>query len=127
MVLSHGITDSAECWPGVAALLAGHFDLVMVDARGHGKSGRPEAGYSYEKQVSALRAVDWEQTVDALHCPTLLVTGDVAAGAIVTRTIAEAAVQRNPRLREIRVGGAGHSIRRDRRAAFLEALCRFLL
>ena len=67
MVLSHGITDSAECWPGVAALLAGHFDLVMVDARGHGKSGRPEAGYSYEKQVSALRAVDWEQTVDALR------------------------------------------------------------
>ena len=80
-----------------------------------------------EGVVSALRPVNWEQTVDALQCPTLLITGDIDADALVTRPIAEAAVQRNPELREVRIGGAGHSVRRDKSEVFLEALRRFLV
>ena len=39
ILLLHGITDSGECWPRVAHDLAGSYDVIMTDARGHGHSG----------------------------------------------------------------------------------------
>lgn len=38
LVLSHGLGDSGRCWWRVAVALEQHFDLVMVDARHHGRS-----------------------------------------------------------------------------------------
>lgn len=46
LVLAHGITDSGLCWARVAKELEKNFDVIMVDARGHGESDRPEDGYS---------------------------------------------------------------------------------
>lgn len=40
LVLLHGITDSAACWSRVMGDLEGEFDLVALDARGHGRSPR---------------------------------------------------------------------------------------
>jgi N-formylmaleamate deformylase len=40
LVLSHGLTDNGLCWSRVAAALAPEFDIVMLDARGHGRSSR---------------------------------------------------------------------------------------
>ena len=45
LVLSHGITDSGLCWAREAAILQADYDVIMVDARGHGLSDRPEDGY----------------------------------------------------------------------------------
>lgn len=42
LVLSHGLTDNGLCWRRFAAALAGAFDVVMIDARGHGASARPD-------------------------------------------------------------------------------------
>lgn len=38
MLLSHGLTDNGLCWTRLAAALASDFDVVMLDARGHGES-----------------------------------------------------------------------------------------
>lgn len=46
LVLAHGITDSGLCFDRVARALEDDYDLIMVDARGHGHSDKPESGYS---------------------------------------------------------------------------------
>ena len=48
VVLLHGLTGSGACWAPVARALEGDFDVVMPDARGPGRSSRPEHGYRYE-------------------------------------------------------------------------------
>ena len=46
LVLAHGITDTGLCWIRAAQVLQEVFDIIMVDARGHGHSDKPERGYS---------------------------------------------------------------------------------
>ncbi|MHA1979268.1 MAG: alpha/beta fold hydrolase [Candidatus Hodarchaeales archaeon] len=38
IILSHGITDNGLCWTPIVRLLEKNFDVIMVDARGHGLS-----------------------------------------------------------------------------------------
>lgn len=45
LVLAHGVTDDGLCWSPIAEALAADFDVVMADARGHGRSSAPEGGY----------------------------------------------------------------------------------
>ena len=40
LVLSHGLTDNGLCWSRFATALGSAFDIVMLDARGHGESSR---------------------------------------------------------------------------------------
>jgi pimeloyl-ACP methyl ester carboxylesterase len=40
VVLVHGFSDSAQCWPQLASDLRDEYDVVMPDARGHGHSAR---------------------------------------------------------------------------------------
>ena len=40
LVLSHGLTDNGLCWFRFASALASDFDVIMLDARGHGTSSR---------------------------------------------------------------------------------------
>lgn len=46
IVLSHGLTDNGLAWSRLAHALENTYDLIMVDARGHGLSDKPETGYS---------------------------------------------------------------------------------
>lgn len=45
LVLAHGLSDDGRCWTPVVDALASAFDVVTVDARGHGLSAAPEDGY----------------------------------------------------------------------------------
>jgi pimeloyl-ACP methyl ester carboxylesterase len=54
LVLSHGITDNGLCWTPLARVLEEEYDVIMYDARGHGFSDAPEAGYSYDYLASDL-------------------------------------------------------------------------
>lgn len=49
LVLLHGLMGSGACWSPVARALEGEFDVIMPDARGHGASGAPAQGYSYDE------------------------------------------------------------------------------
>lgn len=45
LVLAHGFSDDGLCWTPVAQALEADYDVIMVDARGHGRSDGPESGY----------------------------------------------------------------------------------
>ena len=54
VVLAHGITDSGLCWTRLARALEDEYDLIMIDARGHGLSDAPETGYTPEYHAADI-------------------------------------------------------------------------
>jgi N-formylmaleamate deformylase len=52
LISLHGLTGSGACWTPLARALESHYDVVMPDARGHGKSGAPVHGYMYRDHAS---------------------------------------------------------------------------
>lgn len=57
LVLAHGFSDDGLCWTPVAEALASNYDVVMVDARGHGLSDAPEQGYGPVEHAADLYGV----------------------------------------------------------------------
>jgi N-formylmaleamate deformylase len=57
LVLAHGVTDAGPCWSPVAEALAPAYDVIMIDARGHGHSDAPERGYGPAEQADDLAGV----------------------------------------------------------------------
>ncbi len=55
VVLVHGYTSSAASWVnnGIAALLAQHYRVLVLDARGHGESDKPHDPKAYGAQMAA--------------------------------------------------------------------------
>jgi pimeloyl-ACP methyl ester carboxylesterase len=54
LVLAHGFSDDGLCWTPVAEVLASEYDVIMVDARGHGRSDGPEQGYTSVEHAADL-------------------------------------------------------------------------
>lgn len=52
LILLHGLTANGACWTALAHALEEEFDVIMPDARGHGKSSVPEYGYRYEDHAN---------------------------------------------------------------------------
>ena len=88
LVLAHGITDDGLCWTSAAQAFAADYDVIMVDARGHGLSDAPEQGYSPLEQADDLAGV-----ITNLKLPRPIVLGH-SMGAITTLVLAG----RNPDL-----------------------------
>src|SRR5689334_17571717 len=57
LVLAHGFSDDGLCWSRVARALEGDFDVVMVDACGHGRSAERTAPYGPLEQAADLAGV----------------------------------------------------------------------
>lgn len=234
LVLSHGLTDNGLCWQRLAVALSPEFDIVMLDARGHGESSRmpPDethdpardiaeaidglslaspivmghsvgaratAAYAnarpgrvskvvledppflplideaaaarrrdgFRRHVAAFQAqseaeiivagkaaspswhaddfpawatakkqVDpeampvyrtpWQDLVDKIAVPTLLIHGDPAFGSLVTPEISREATAINPNIRTVLVPKAGHNTRRENFADYLTEVRAFL-
>ncbi len=82
LVLAHGITDSGRCWTRLARALGNEYDLVMVDARGHGDSDKPTGEYS-----SRVHAADLAGLIEALALSQPRVIGH-SMGAATVSTLA---------------------------------------
>jgi pimeloyl-ACP methyl ester carboxylesterase len=54
VVVAHGITDNGLCWTRLAQAIEQEFDVIMPDARGHGRSDAPQEGYTYEDMAADL-------------------------------------------------------------------------
>ena len=54
IVLAHGVTDIADVWRVTAQALEPHYDVVLYDARGHGRSDKPASGYAPEDHAADL-------------------------------------------------------------------------
>lgn len=240
VVLAHGFSDDGLCWTPVAQALEADYDLIMMDARGHGRSDAPPQGYGVadlaEDLAGAIRAlgleqpailghsmgggtalmlagayaelpgailiedagmrnmgvartaddaerqtrmrawfaslegktrdeliaaqhaeqplwseaelgpwadsklrvspnvlnrmgaapIDWEPVLKAIRCPALLITADPERGSIVTAQQAHEMQALTPQLRVEHISGAGHNIRREQFACYLEVVRGFL-
>ncbi|MBS0352033.1 MAG: alpha/beta hydrolase [Proteobacteria bacterium] len=52
LILLHGLITSGACWTPVAKALEIEYDVIMPDARGHGKSSKPDHGYQYQDHAN---------------------------------------------------------------------------
>lgn len=82
VVLAHGITDDGLCWSPVALALADDYDVIMLDARGHGLSDAPPEGYTSIEQADDLAGL-----IRALDLKAPIVLGH-SMGAIATLVLA---------------------------------------
>jgi pimeloyl-ACP methyl ester carboxylesterase len=92
LVLLHGLTGSGACWTPLARSLETDFDVVMPDARGHGRSATPSGGYTYEELAADVLAV-----MRDLHLAPAIVLGHSMGGM----TAAVAASRAGPAVRAV--------------------------
>ncbi len=69
MVLAHGLTDNGLCWSRLANALQDRFDMILLDARGHGESSRINDGPPHDP------GLDLAQACDALHLTAPIIIG----------------------------------------------------
>jgi N-formylmaleamate deformylase len=55
VVINHGAGDDGLCWTHVVKELEADYDVIMPDARGHGKSGSGKGDYSNQARVTDLK------------------------------------------------------------------------
>ncbi|MFP5209222.1 MAG: alpha/beta fold hydrolase [Acidobacteriota bacterium] len=75
LIALHRLTGSGVCWTPVARSLEDDYDVVIPDARGHGKSSAPRNGYLYQdlaKDVAGL--------VEKLRLPDPVIMGHSMGG-----------------------------------------------
>lgn len=82
LVLAHGVTDDGLCWTPIAEALAPDYDIVMVDARGHGRSEATEGGYD-----PGAQAADHQGVIAALGLGAPALLGH-SMGAVTTLALA---------------------------------------
>jgi N-formylmaleamate deformylase len=80
VVLAHGFSDDGLCWTPVAEALEGDYDVIMVDARGHGRSEGPAQGYGQAEMAGDLAGVI---ATLGLHRPAVLGHSMGAATALM--------------------------------------------
>jgi pimeloyl-ACP methyl ester carboxylesterase len=57
LLLLHGLADHGLVWSSVADYLAKDYHIVAPDMRGHGESGKPETGYTFELAIADLESL----------------------------------------------------------------------
>ncbi|WP_123532847.1 alpha/beta fold hydrolase [Halosimplex salinum] len=78
-VVSHGFTDDGYCRLDLARELGAEFDVVLYDARGHGRSDAPDGGYGPPE-----RAADLLGLLDALALEDPILFGHSMGADTVT-------------------------------------------
>jgi N-formylmaleamate deformylase len=77
-------------------------------------------------QGMALPRTPWQEVVQKIRCPILLITADPDKGAIVTPEIAQEAAGLWQEGEVAHITGAGHNIRREQYRAYVEVVRAFL-
>ncbi|MCL1912330.1 MAG: alpha/beta hydrolase [Eubacteriaceae bacterium] len=75
VVLLHGLMASGACWTGLARVLESEYDVIMPDARGHGSSSVPVAGYRYEDHANDIAGL-----IEALGLDAPILVGHSMGG-----------------------------------------------
>lgn len=57
VVFNHGAGDDGLCWTRVVKELENDYDVIMIDARGHGKTSSGKGDYSTAQRVADLAGV----------------------------------------------------------------------
>jgi pimeloyl-ACP methyl ester carboxylesterase len=101
LVLQHGLTDSLRGWYeyGFVDFLKHHYRLIMIDARGHGRSDKPHDPEAYDLR---LCAADIVAVLDDLQIERSGYYG-YSLGGLIGFSLAHGAPQR---LSSLTIGGA---------------------
>jgi N-formylmaleamate deformylase len=70
VIFNHGAGDDGLCWTRIVKELENDYDVIMVDARGHGKSASGKKDYSTQARVADLAGL-----IQALHLEKPVVGG----------------------------------------------------
>ena len=70
VIFNHGAGDDGLCWTHVVKELENDYDVIMIDARGHGKSASGKKEYSTQARVADLAGA-----IQALHLDKPVVGG----------------------------------------------------
>jgi N-formylmaleamate deformylase len=70
VVINHGAGDDGLCWTHVVGELESDYDVILPDARGHGKSASGKKDYSTKSRVADLAGL-----IQALHLDRPVVGG----------------------------------------------------
>jgi pimeloyl-ACP methyl ester carboxylesterase len=81
----HGLAANGACWAAVADAMQADYDVIMPDARGHGKSSAPEHGYRYEDHANDVVGL-----IAALRLPPAILIG-YSMGGLVAAVVASRA------------------------------------
>ena len=84
LVLCHGFSDCHVAWTRAAQALENAFDILIVDARGHGYSDKPTSGYR-----STDHAADIAGLIDALDLGQPALIGHSMGAATVAQLAAD--------------------------------------
>ena len=68
----------------------------------------------------------WQETIDKISVPTLLIHGDAEHGGIVTPEIAREAEAINRWITSVKIPNAGHNIRRENFDDYIRCVVDFL-
>jgi N-formylmaleamate deformylase len=79
IILLHGLATNGLCWTDLARNLEGAYDVIMPDARGHGKSSAPDDGYRYENHANDVAGL-----IKALRLPSPILIGHSMGGMTAT-------------------------------------------
>jgi N-formylmaleamate deformylase len=83
IIMLHGFSDNALCWNRVPVYLELEYDVILLDARGHGSSGLAEDGASPEIQaqdvIRVIQELNLKQPVLIGHSMGAHVAALVAA------------------------------------------------
>ena len=82
LVLAHGFSDDGACWTPTARDLEAQYDVVMPDARGHGRSDRVQPGEVVDQtgDLAALMvALGLEPAIVAGHSMGAWMASELAA------------------------------------------------
>ncbi len=82
VVLAHGFSDDGLCWTPVARALEMDYDVVMVDARYHGRSDAPKQDCD-----SSVMAEDLAGAITGLRLPSPIILGH-SMGAVTILLLA---------------------------------------
>ena len=88
VILLHGLTANGACWTALAHAIEKDYDVIMPDARGHGKSSVPDDGYRYEDHANDVVGL-----IEALRLSPPILIGHSMGGMI-----AAVVASRNPKL-----------------------------
>jgi len=75
LILLHGLMANGACWTDLARVLEKEYDVIMPDARGHGKSSVPDFGYRYEDHANDVAGL-----INALRLPSPVLLGHSMGG-----------------------------------------------
>jgi pimeloyl-ACP methyl ester carboxylesterase len=123
ILLSHGFTDNGLCWSRLALALEDDFDLILIDARGHGESSRVDLDAGFDPADDLARvciALDLNRPTAIGHSVGARATLELAARhpGLVSRVVLEDPPLGPP------TDAATHAARRDRIAADIRDLQR---